>query len=224
MWAAAAAGMHLPWGMPYASLAYHHQVGLAFSAMAAASASAAAAAAATAQYAQAAEAASAAAAEQPTRRARRAVRAPKPVLSLAASLLPTGCCVPGAWWEEGPDEEDMATHSMDVLEAPPPPSDGSSTHASEASPCDQAGSPVSEATVLGVGAAVPSLGSAEHTLGCCKPCAFQHTKGCANGTSCPFCHLCGPDEMKRRRKAKFEMLRAAKRERAEKEDAADVRA
>lgn len=216
--------MHLPWGMPYASLAYHHQVGLAFSAMAAASASVAAAAAATAQYAQAAEAASAAAAEQPTRRARRAVLAPKPVLSLAASLLPTGCCVPGAWWEEGPDEEDMATHSMDVLEAPPPPSDGSSTHASEASPCDQAGSPVSEATVLGVGAAVPSLGSAEHTLGCCKPCAFQHTKGCANGTSCPFCHLCGPDEMKRRRKAKFEMLRAAKRERAEKEDAADVRA
>mmetsp|Transcript_3761 Transcript_3761/g.6196 ORF Transcript_3761/g.6196 Transcript_3761/m.6196 type:complete len:517 (+) Transcript_3761:70-1620(+) len=54
---------------------------------------------------------------------------------------------------------------------------------------------------------LPSLGSAGHEAGRCKPCAFQHTKGCGNGLDCPFCHLCEPGEKKKRRKEKLETRR-----------------
>merc|ERR1740138_1136757 len=49
----------------------------------------------------------------------------------------------------------------------------------------------------------PTVGSIEHRLGTCKPCAFVHTKGCTNGSQCAFCHLCRPNEMRRRKKAKL---------------------
>lgn len=49
---------------------------------------------------------------------------------------------------------------------------------------------------------LPSMGSAGHRFGTCKPCAFLHTKGCANGKQCTFCHLCEPGEKKRRQKEK----------------------
>jgi len=58
---------------------------------------------------------------------------------------------------------------------------------------------------------LPSLGSAGHAAGDCKPCAFFHTAGCANGLACQFCHLCEPGEKKRRRKEKIEALRAARK-------------
>lgn len=55
---------------------------------------------------------------------------------------------------------------------------------------------------------LPSVGSASHAQGNCKPCAFLHTnKGCDNGTNCPFCHLCELGEKKKRRKER--MRRAA---------------
>lgn len=50
---------------------------------------------------------------------------------------------------------------------------------------------------------LPSVGSANHGSGECKPCAFLHTKGCQNGSQCQFCHLCAPGEKKRRRKEKM---------------------
>lgn len=53
-----------------------------------------------------------------------------------------------------------------------------------------------------VASGVPSVGSASHGTGQCKPCAFHHTKGCACGTMCTFCHLCLPGEKKRRQKEK----------------------
>eukprot|EP00928_Gymnodinium_smaydae_P036243 TRINITY_DN2534_c0_g1_i1.p1 TRINITY_DN2534_c0_g1~~TRINITY_DN2534_c0_g1_i1.p1 ORF type:complete len:480 (+),score=37.67 TRINITY_DN2534_c0_g1_i1:107-1441(+) len=49
---------------------------------------------------------------------------------------------------------------------------------------------------------MPSIGSAEHAFGECKPCAFLYTKGCENGALCKFCHICGPGEKKRRQKEK----------------------
>lgn len=52
-------------------------------------------------------------------------------------------------------------------------------------------------------AEMPTVGSAGHRLGTCKPCAFMHTKGCTNGQECPFCHLCAPGERKRRQKQKL---------------------
>eukprot|EP00929_Paragymnodinium_shiwhaense_P111608 TRINITY_DN7992_c0_g1_i1.p1 TRINITY_DN7992_c0_g1~~TRINITY_DN7992_c0_g1_i1.p1 ORF type:complete len:841 (-),score=187.90 TRINITY_DN7992_c0_g1_i1:297-2819(-) len=56
---------------------------------------------------------------------------------------------------------------------------------------------------------IPSMGSAGHADGTCKPCAFLYTKGCENAADCEFCHLCEPGEKKRRRKAKMEVRRTA---------------
>jgi hypothetical protein len=55
----------------------------------------------------------------------------------------------------------------------------------------------------------PSVGSAGHAKGRCKPCAFFHVKGCENGTLCKFCHLCDPGEKKRRAKDKLMKKRKA---------------
>jgi len=47
---------------------------------------------------------------------------------------------------------------------------------------------------------LPTLGSAGHHIGGCRPCAFMHSSGCAKGINCNHCHLCKPGEKKRRRK------------------------
>jgi len=54
---------------------------------------------------------------------------------------------------------------------------------------------------------MPTVGSTGHNTGNCKPCAFFHTRGCENGVQCPFCHLCQPDEKRKRQKEKVSMLR-----------------
>jgi len=60
---------------------------------------------------------------------------------------------------------------------------------------------------------LPSVGSALHGSGQCKPCAFLHSKGCENGLNCQFCHVCDADERRRRRQAKLELQRAARKPR-----------
>jgi len=62
-------------------------------------------------------------------------------------------------------------------------------------------------------AELPSIGSATHSKGSCRPCAFLHTKGCENGLACTFCHLCEPGERKRRQKEKLQQRRAAQQAR-----------
>merc|ERR1711862_879499 len=57
---------------------------------------------------------------------------------------------------------------------------------------------------------LPSVGSADHWSGQCRPCAFTH-KGCSAGINCSFCHLCDPGEKKRRRKDKVAYLRSVRR-------------
>mmetsp|Transcript_103177 Transcript_103177/g.298509 ORF Transcript_103177/g.298509 Transcript_103177/m.298509 type:complete len:303 (+) Transcript_103177:81-989(+) len=47
---------------------------------------------------------------------------------------------------------------------------------------------------------LPTTGSVAHGTGECRPCAFVHTKGCTNGVTCNFCHLCDAGEKKRRRR------------------------
>mmetsp|Transcript_77152 Transcript_77152/g.216584 ORF Transcript_77152/g.216584 Transcript_77152/m.216584 type:complete len:353 (-) Transcript_77152:81-1139(-) len=59
-------------------------------------------------------------------------------------------------------------------------------------------------------AELPSIGSAGHGSGLCKPCAFFHSKGCAVGPACKFCHACEPDERKRRRKEKVDQILQAR--------------
>lgn len=60
---------------------------------------------------------------------------------------------------------------------------------------------------------LPTVGSAAHYVGSCKPCAFLYTKGCGNGLDCPFCHLCPPDEKRRRQKDKQAAFREMRRQR-----------
>lgn len=57
---------------------------------------------------------------------------------------------------------------------------------------------------------LPSAGSAAHFEGWCKPCAFAY-EGCANGKTCAFCHLCGPGELKARKRAKLAQRRKMNR-------------
>lgn len=57
---------------------------------------------------------------------------------------------------------------------------------------------------------LPSMGSLGHDIGDCKPCAFFNTKGCGNGASCKFCHLCDAGEKKRRLKMKKAHFNALK--------------
>jgi len=64
---------------------------------------------------------------------------------------------------------------------------------------------------LPIGSSVcPTVGSQGHWRGACKPCAFFHTKGCGCGIHCVFCHLCAPDEKKRRAKELRAMRRCGK--------------
>jgi hypothetical protein len=59
---------------------------------------------------------------------------------------------------------------------------------------------------------IPSMGSAGHVQGNCKPCAFFHKDGCENGAMCPFCHICEQGEKKRRQKLKKTQLQSMKRQ------------
>lgn len=58
-------------------------------------------------------------------------------------------------------------------------------------------------------ALLPSRGSLLHNFQACKPCAFFHEDGCANGMECPFCHLCQAGEKKRRKKERVNQRREA---------------
>eukprot|EP00931_Biecheleriopsis_adriatica_P086246 TRINITY_DN60958_c0_g1_i1.p1 TRINITY_DN60958_c0_g1~~TRINITY_DN60958_c0_g1_i1.p1 ORF type:complete len:386 (+),score=99.11 TRINITY_DN60958_c0_g1_i1:62-1159(+) len=57
---------------------------------------------------------------------------------------------------------------------------------------------------------MPTEGSRLHLKGGCRPCAFMYTKGCNNGVSCEFCHLCEPGEKKRRAKHRAAMRKETK--------------
>lgn len=49
---------------------------------------------------------------------------------------------------------------------------------------------------------LPSMGSAEHAAGSCRPCFwFWKSQGCNRGTLCNHCHLCLPDKLRTQRKA-----------------------
>ncbi|CAE7505576.1 unnamed protein product [Symbiodinium natans] len=44
---------------------------------------------------------------------------------------------------------------------------------------------------------IPNMGSALHTSGDCKPCAwFWKSRGCTNGYACDYCHLCPAGALK----------------------------
>jgi len=67
------------------------------------------------------------------------------------------------------------------------------------------------AVQLGASQDLPSVGSALHGSGRCKPCAFIFKKGCMNGVECEYCHLCEPGEKKKRQRLKIESQRKGRR-------------
>jgi len=55
---------------------------------------------------------------------------------------------------------------------------------------------------------IPSVGSAAHGTGLCRPCAWLwKPQGCQNGEDCRHCHLCPEGELKARRKVKADHMR-----------------
>eukprot|EP00931_Biecheleriopsis_adriatica_P046080 TRINITY_DN26442_c0_g1_i3.p1 TRINITY_DN26442_c0_g1~~TRINITY_DN26442_c0_g1_i3.p1 ORF type:complete len:177 (-),score=16.88 TRINITY_DN26442_c0_g1_i3:150-608(-) len=52
-------------------------------------------------------------------------------------------------------------------------------------------------------------GQQAHDEGTCRPCAYFGTKadGCRQGADCRFCHLCPPEEFKRRKKDKLKRMK-----------------
>mmetsp|Transcript_14123 Transcript_14123/g.24862 ORF Transcript_14123/g.24862 Transcript_14123/m.24862 type:complete len:209 (-) Transcript_14123:200-826(-) len=55
---------------------------------------------------------------------------------------------------------------------------------------------------------MPSLGSAFHGTGRCRPCAwYWKPRTCLNAKDCGYCHLCPKGELKFRKKAKLATLR-----------------
>merc|ERR1712228_553209 len=58
----------------------------------------------------------------------------------------------------------------------------------------------------------PSVGSAGHHLGLCRPCDFMFRgDGCRAGSKCQYCHLCPRGELQRRKKNKKAAFRMIKR-------------
>ncbi|CAK0862186.1 unnamed protein product [Prorocentrum cordatum] len=109
----------------------------------------------------------------------------------------------------------FSTHATLAAIGAPPPGAWAPPAAAAAPPPQQLSSGGSRAPLGGAAAAdlqsaagaqrappgaLPSRGSAGHSTGFCKPCAFYATKGCGNGAQCKFCHLCDAGEKKRRRK------------------------
>jgi len=71
---------------------------------------------------------------------------------------------------------------------------------------------------LGDDCAVPgaswSVGAEEHEDGACKPCGWNwKLGGCSKGIACVFCHMCGPDELKKRRAERLATLKEKKKQR-----------
>lgn len=52
-----------------------------------------------------------------------------------------------------------------------------------------------------------------HERGECKPCAYLYAKedGCRQGDDCEFCHMCGPEEVKERKRSQKRKSRTARR-------------
>jgi len=57
----------------------------------------------------------------------------------------------------------------------------------------------------------PELSMAElHEIGQCRPCAYHCHKedGCRRGADCTFCHMCGPEMLRTRRKEKAKRIKS----------------
>lgn len=85
---------------------------------------------------------------------------------------------------------------------------GEAEEEAEAEQDGQPGAEEEEAVNEEVAADLPSLGSAQHGAGMCRPCPwFWKPGGCANGFDCRHCHLCPQNVIKARKKERVKTLR-----------------
>lgn len=131
---------------------------------------------------------------------------------LNAPLTPAACLLNLGPRQQPPPPPSAAPRGLSPAAAVPPP---------PAPPASPTGLAVALEAAAVAGLALPSMGSAAHGLGACKPCAFLYSKGCQNGPACTFCHVCGPEELKRRRKDKVHRMRASKKDRPQVADCAE---
>jgi len=101
-----------------------------------------------------------------------------------------------AKYQDLEEYDEISTKANTEEDTAPPTPEILSDSEEEAKPCV-----ISLTSSLGLW----SLGSAQHSYGTCKPCAFlwKDASGCQSGTNCEFCHLCPAGEKKRRKKDKL---------------------
>jgi hypothetical protein len=81
----------------------------------------------------------------------------------------------------------------------------------------------SENAVVSSDGTLPSVGSAMHGSGSCRPCAwFYKAQGCSNGSECRHCHLCPDGELKSRKKDKVATLRQESKNEGDADDDMDA--
>ena len=51
-----------------------------------------------------------------------------------------------------------------------------------------------------------------HEQGRCEPCLFQYKMGCWYGDECRYCHLCTPEQVRRKQSRRFYQERALQKE------------
>lgn len=132
---------------------------------------------------------------------RSSVELPEPSIVVKNTFLHTDLGRPlslEGWLEERKVQSSPVScvqqHEESVEAAAPLALSAATAAAQELLRCEAAQSPTWE---------VPTLGSAEHYLGNCRPCAYVHTaKGCRSGEQCTFCHFCPRGEVKRQQKAR----------------------
>jgi len=112
-----------------------------------------------------------------------------------------GIVLPCTWQGHDAVQDEIQTEDRPRDDTEIPESD-SSSNAEERSAASEIEASASEA--------LPSLGSALHASGQCRPCAWfwKKGRGCTNAASCDYCHLCPEGELKDRKKKKVDAIRA----------------
>jgi len=77
----------------------------------------------------------------------------------------------------------------------------SSSHAALALPIRVAAA-AADGTQLG-SPELPTVGSKDHNRRRCRPCSFVYKDGCAMGVACRYCHLCTPEDKRKRQIARL---------------------
>mmetsp|Transcript_113993 Transcript_113993/g.317112 ORF Transcript_113993/g.317112 Transcript_113993/m.317112 type:complete len:220 (+) Transcript_113993:72-731(+) len=141
------------------------------------------------------------------------VLAPLAGLSLVAphvaALSPPPGLPPPSWstsgssspWQQHSCGTSETGSTVDATEAPPSPL---------IAPAELQPEDLDESLAVAA-AGVPSAGSVGHHLGLCKPCDFVDRGFCRAGAGCRFCHICGPEERRRRKLQRRKLARAERR-------------